>query len=197
MGCESSRCETSTPIVIFIVIPSLEGWPTKAKEATSPHEARLAPLDTNPVFQCLSCDEKLMLVVFFIFCIKLQQHKVLKLTWLIFLERSFRCFQTKKSQISPKNDVFRVLWKTYFKNFWFFAWRSFNIWALNWPKQLFQENPLLKLRVTQNKPKMNFFRFSAFCKKLLQHEELKLTQMIFGQKFWTEVLGQKWAFKVL
>ena len=34
--------------------PSLEGWPTKAKEAPSPHEVRLAPLDTNPVFQSLS-----------------------------------------------------------------------------------------------------------------------------------------------
>ena len=33
--------------------PSLEGSPTKAKEAPSPHEVRLAPLDTNPVFQCL------------------------------------------------------------------------------------------------------------------------------------------------
>ena len=33
--------------------PSLEGWPTKAKEAPSPHEVRLAPLDTNPVFQNL------------------------------------------------------------------------------------------------------------------------------------------------
>ena len=32
--------------------PSLEGWPTKAKEAPSPYEVRLAPLDTNPVFQC-------------------------------------------------------------------------------------------------------------------------------------------------
>ena len=31
--------------------PSLEGWPTKAKEAPSPHEVRLAPLGTNPVFQ--------------------------------------------------------------------------------------------------------------------------------------------------
>ena len=35
------------------MITSLEGWPTKAKEAPSPHEVRLAPLDTNPVFQCL------------------------------------------------------------------------------------------------------------------------------------------------
>ena len=33
--------------------PSLEGWPTKAKEAPSPHEVRLAPLDTNPIFQSL------------------------------------------------------------------------------------------------------------------------------------------------
>ena len=36
--------------------PSLEGWPTKAKEARSPHEVRLAPLDTNPVLQCLGED---------------------------------------------------------------------------------------------------------------------------------------------
>ena len=33
--------------------PSLEGLPTKAKEAPSPHEVRLTPLDTNPIFQCL------------------------------------------------------------------------------------------------------------------------------------------------
>ena len=35
------------------MIPSLEGLPTKAKEAPSPHEVRLAPLDTNPVFHSL------------------------------------------------------------------------------------------------------------------------------------------------
>ena len=33
--------------------PSLEGWPTKAEEAPSPHEVGLAPLDTNPAFQSL------------------------------------------------------------------------------------------------------------------------------------------------
>ena len=33
--------------------PSLEGWPTKAKEAPSPHEVRMSPLDTDPVFQSL------------------------------------------------------------------------------------------------------------------------------------------------
>ena len=35
------------------MIPSLEGFPTKAKEAPSPHEVRLALLDTNPVFHSL------------------------------------------------------------------------------------------------------------------------------------------------
>ena len=35
------------------MIPSLEVLPTKAKEAPSPQEVRLAPLDTNQVFQCL------------------------------------------------------------------------------------------------------------------------------------------------
>ena len=33
--------------------PLLEGRLTKAKEAPSPHKVRLAPLDTNPVFQSL------------------------------------------------------------------------------------------------------------------------------------------------
>ena len=54
MGCEADRCnKTSTPYSTFIVTPSLEGWPTKAEEVYSPHEVRLTPLDTNPVFQCL------------------------------------------------------------------------------------------------------------------------------------------------
>ena len=33
--------------------PSLEGSPTKAKEAPSPHEVRLATLDTSPDFNIL------------------------------------------------------------------------------------------------------------------------------------------------
>ena len=54
MGCEAGRCnKRSTQKGIFIVIPSLEGWPNKAKEAPSPHEIRLTPLDTKPVFQYL------------------------------------------------------------------------------------------------------------------------------------------------
>ena len=54
MGYEAGRCnKTSTPEGVFVVIPSIEGWPTKAKEATSPHEVRLTPLDTNRLFQCL------------------------------------------------------------------------------------------------------------------------------------------------
>ena len=35
---------------------SLEGLLTKAKEAPSPHEVRLEPLDTNPVFQFLGVE---------------------------------------------------------------------------------------------------------------------------------------------
>ena len=35
---------------------SLEGVPTKAKEAPSPYKVRLAPLDTNPTFQCLGVE---------------------------------------------------------------------------------------------------------------------------------------------
>ena len=33
------------------MIPSLEGWPTKVKEAPSPRKVRMSPLDTNPVFK--------------------------------------------------------------------------------------------------------------------------------------------------
>ena len=58
MGCEAGRCnKTSTPQGIFIVIPSLEGWSAVTKEAPSPHEVRLPPLNTNPVFQCLGVDK--------------------------------------------------------------------------------------------------------------------------------------------
>ena len=54
MGCEAGRCDkTSTIQGVCIVTPSLEEWPTKAKEVSSPHEVRLTPLDTSPVFQCL------------------------------------------------------------------------------------------------------------------------------------------------
>ena len=54
MWCQAGRrSKTSIPEGIFIVTPSLESWPTKAKEPPSPHELRpLTPLDTTPVFQC-------------------------------------------------------------------------------------------------------------------------------------------------
>ena len=48
MGCEAGE-----------LIPSLEGWPSKAKEAPSPHEVRLTLLNTNPIFLCLSIDMEL------------------------------------------------------------------------------------------------------------------------------------------
>ena len=58
MGCQAGRCnKTPTPYGIFIVIPSLKGWPTKAKEASHPYEVRLTLLDTNPVFHCLREDD--------------------------------------------------------------------------------------------------------------------------------------------
>ena len=41
--------------------PSLEGWPTKAKEAASPHEVRLALLDTNAVFQSLGVNNEILI----------------------------------------------------------------------------------------------------------------------------------------
>ena len=43
MVCETGLCKISTT-------PSLEGWPTKAKEAPSPHEVRLTLLTTLEVF---------------------------------------------------------------------------------------------------------------------------------------------------
>ena len=48
MGWETGKCDETS---IFIVAPSLEGWLTKAKQAPSPYEVRLTPLDTNPEFQ--------------------------------------------------------------------------------------------------------------------------------------------------
>ena len=35
------------------MIPLLEGWSTKAKEALFPHDVKMILLDTNPVFECL------------------------------------------------------------------------------------------------------------------------------------------------
>ena len=49
MGCEAGCGKTSTLESIFIVTPLLEGWPIKIKEAPSPHELKLAPLDTKIV----------------------------------------------------------------------------------------------------------------------------------------------------
>ena len=53
MGCKAGQCKTSSPKGIFIVTPSIEGSSTKAKEAPSLDEIRLAPLGNNPVFQFL------------------------------------------------------------------------------------------------------------------------------------------------
>ena len=44
---------------MFTVIPSLEGWLTKTKEAPSPHEVRLTPPETNQEFQYLGEEFKI------------------------------------------------------------------------------------------------------------------------------------------
>ena len=50
MGYEVGRCKISTPLDIFIMTPSLEGFPTKDKRAPSPHEVRLilSKFEINP-----------------------------------------------------------------------------------------------------------------------------------------------------
>ena len=60
MGCKDGRCsKSSIPKGIIIVPQSLKRWPTKAKEAPSPHEVRPTQLDTNPIFQYLG-DKKIL-----------------------------------------------------------------------------------------------------------------------------------------
>ena len=56
MGYKASQCnKTLTSSKVFTVTPSLERWPTKAKDKDAPsfHEVRLTLLNTSPVFQCL------------------------------------------------------------------------------------------------------------------------------------------------
>ena len=62
------------------MIPSLEGLPTKAKEAPSPHEVRLAPLDTNPVFQCLGDNIQYSLVFITIFACRVSLSNTTEIT---------------------------------------------------------------------------------------------------------------------
>ena len=46
MGGKAGRCsKTSTPQGNFIVIPSLQGWPTKVNKAPSIHNVRLTIVD--------------------------------------------------------------------------------------------------------------------------------------------------------
>ena len=56
--------------------PALEGLPTKAKEEPSPHEVRLTPLDTNPIFQSLGIN--LLYISKFIFANKAKNLQINK-----------------------------------------------------------------------------------------------------------------------
>ena len=49
MGCEAGQCnKTYTLKGIFIAIPPLEGWSTKAKEAPSPPWGKTDPAGHQP-----------------------------------------------------------------------------------------------------------------------------------------------------
>ena len=78
--------------------PSLEGLPTKAKEAPSPHEVRLALLDTNPVFQCLWDDltKQAQKIIF--------SRKILKLTTQLFILMSLQLC------IPPVKNTYVYFW---------------------------------------------------------------------------------------
>ena len=69
MGCEAGRYDEISPIKgIFFMKQSLKGWLTKAKEAPSPHEVRLTPLETNPVFQFFGNKQIFEKFALFIMC---------------------------------------------------------------------------------------------------------------------------------
>ena len=56
---------------------SLEGWPTKANEAPSPHEVSLTLLDTNSVFRCLGNNENDLMIIIIIELIIMITMKIL------------------------------------------------------------------------------------------------------------------------
>ena len=80
-----------------------EGLPTKAKEALSPHEVRLAPLDTNPVFQCPWDDltKQAQKIIF--------SRKILKLTTQLFILMNQLC-------ILPVKNTYTFGWKIKFQS---------------------------------------------------------------------------------
>ena len=57
MGCEPGGCKTSTSKDIFIMTPSLEEWPTKAREAPSSPYGKSNPAGHQPSIS-LSWDKK-------------------------------------------------------------------------------------------------------------------------------------------
>ena len=82
------------------MIPSLEGWPTKAKEASSAYEVRRTPLDSNPVFQCLGFS---VLNSKSVFSISSQVLKIVTQKFL-FLDMSFLLEVISRSQF-PQNTL--------------------------------------------------------------------------------------------
>ena len=85
-------------------MPSLEGWPTKVKEAATPHEVRLTPMCTNPAFQCLGM-KKVVSNYNSILC----KHKKLRLDCMkndnILYCPSSDCVKTFLSEVVLKNHT--------------------------------------------------------------------------------------------
>ena len=104
-------------------LPSLEGWPTKAKDTTSPHEVRPTPLTPTQYFKCLG-DRLFTLVLEILFCLIKINNKieVLDMCDYSFLYLAYKddiTFFFKKCFISHRNydRLFFKLFKIKIKHF--------------------------------------------------------------------------------
>ena len=100
--------------------PSLEGWPTKAKEAPSPHKVRLALLDTKPVFQSLGGNN--------LFCENPVFEQLLYNFW-VYAKRIFFCDEVSiRGLVNDKEGLLKC-WShnlmkiNYQKVFWDLGWK--------------------------------------------------------------------------
>ena len=89
---------------------ALEGWPANAKEIPSPHEVRLAPLDTNPVFQCLGDKIQYSLVFITIFAcrVSLSNTTEIPLTKNTKITLKYFSFENLRKYIERKQMEFPV-----------------------------------------------------------------------------------------
>ena len=106
------------------MIPSLEGWPIKAKEAPSHHKVRLALLYTNPVFRFDKHYLKLWrfvlnMFVFIIplpeyqkhFTLALNEQKMIFLSEGLYSQRDAVCKLKYSQKLSRRNRSLEILMK--------------------------------------------------------------------------------------